>query len=82
MSDRMPVLYTRLWDDDAFVARFREACAKAGREPAEVCVAAGLSAQYLEKARGRGGRTTEGILLLSEVLGVDPGELAFGARKA
>ena len=73
---------TRLWDDTAFVARMREACERAGRSEREVCWEAGLTPDFLIRVAGYAGRSTEAILRLAAILEVDPGELAFGPRRA
>lgn len=71
-----------LWDEEVFAARVREAIERSGRSEAEVFSAAGVSRSILARPPLDGSRTVTSIVRLARALDVDPGELAFGARKA
>lgn len=64
-----------LWDDVEFKARVIYYSRREGRQAREVCQAAGVSADYLYKPPGRGGRSVEAILRIAHELGVEPGVL-------
>jgi hypothetical protein len=65
----------RLWDDAAFQARVHFHAGLAHKSVAEVCLEAGLAADYLNKHAAKSGRSIEAILRLAAVLDISAAKL-------